>query len=194
MSTYHAIPYDNSLTITVILARRLLAAEPKLLVFSSNAQSGLAMAVNIFLMSGDVQQILSNTSTIRVQAVLVESAGTVLVSVCKPCDLTLHSCCQIADLHGVVSKALGFSKELKSGTDKFLVLKLSPEPGQWVEEGSQSWHPKISGNLWESERQVQAEVPTSFAAVASSPEGMEIRPPGLQIELCLAGIEVHFTC
>lgn len=89
----------------------------------------------------------------------------------------------------MVSKALGFSKELKAGVDEFLILRLKPKPGVWVEEGIKTWHPKPNGESSDKQK-VEAEVPPSFAAVASSPEGMEIRPPGLQIELQLAGIEV----
>ena len=99
-------------------------------------------------------------------------------------------CLQIADLHGVVSKALGFSKELKAGVDKFLTLRLKPEPGVWAEEGKETWHPKTAAEA-SNKKEIEAEVPPSFAAVASSPEGMEIRPPGLQIDLELAGIEVN---
>ncbi len=57
-----------------------------------------------------------------------------------------HACCcrqlrvtrpgpfamQVADLHGVVSKARGFNKELKTTATRFLKLKLRPETGQWV--------------------------------------------------------------
>lgn len=89
----------------------------------------------------------------------------------------------------MVSKALGFSKELKAGVDKFLILRLKPEPGVWVEEGVETWHPKTTSE-GSDRRKIEVEVPPSFAAVASSPEGMEIRPPGLQIDLQLAGIEV----
>lgn len=93
-----------------------------------------------------------------------------------------------------MSKALGFSKELKTGVDQFLVLRLSPEPGKWIEEGPESWHPKTKDPVRSPSRHnMEAEVPTSYAAIASSPEGMEIRPPGLHFDLQLAGIEVRIS-
>ena len=99
---------------------------------------------------------------------------------------------KVADLHGVVNKAMGYSKELRFGADKFLVLRLRPEPGALIGEGVESWHPK--GCAPTAERNVpgphEVEVSPAFTSVATSPDGMEIRPPGLHLEFRLAGIEV----
>lgn len=38
----------------------------------------------------------------------------------------------------------------------------------------------------------ETQINPPYAAVSSSPRGMEIRPPGLTVQLELAGIEVRF--
>jgi len=52
----------------------------------------------------------------------------------KKCD-HIKVLSQVADLHGVVSKARGFNKELKATASRFLKLKVRPEAGRWVKVG-----------------------------------------------------------
>ena len=93
-------------------------------------------------------------------------------------------CVQVADLHGVVSKAQGFNKELKATASKFLSLRVRPETGQWVKDRRRER--RRNGGR----RMTEADVNPPFAGVQSSPSGMQIRPPGVQVQLELAGIEV----
>jgi len=44
----------------------------------------------------------------------------------------------------------------------------------------------------EEKRVTETQINPPYAAVSSSPRGMEIRPPGLTVQLELAGIEVRF--
>ena len=90
---------------------------------------------------------------------------------------------QVADLHGVVSKARGFNAELKSGADNFLCLRLSSEPGR-------AQHPPPPKRR-KAEKASAADIKPAYAAVLSSSSSMEIRPPGMRMDIELAGIEVH---
>lgn len=91
---------------------------------------------------------------------------------------------QVADLHGVVSKAKGFTADLRS--DKhFLTVKISTRSGQLSTEArKKGWTKK--------HRRTGAEVEHTHAAVEASDDGMDLRPPGMAISVRLAGIEVSY--
>ena len=90
---------------------------------------------------------------------------------------------QVADLHGVISKARGFNADLKADKD-FLVVKISSRPGQLSGERPHKGWTKKS-------KKTGAVVEPTHTAVETSRSGMQIRPPGLSISLRLAGIEVN---
>ena len=84
----------------------------------------------------------------------------------------------------MVSKAHGFTKQLRLGADKFLALRIAAQAGRW--RSASTPHEK------HGKRHMAAKVKPPHAAIGVDEEGMDMRPPGLLIEAELAGIEVSY--
>lgn len=82
----------------------------------------------------------------------------------------------------MVSKARRFNTVLSAGMSKFLVLRLSLEAGQWDRK-------LPSCKRGKGAREV--EIKPTHATVRASSSHMDLKPPGVKIEVELAGVEVR---
>ena len=85
---------------------------------------------------------------------------------------------QVADLHGVVSRARKFNEQIFAGSSRFLTLHIRTEPGQVAGIGSSA-----QGGSW-------APVDVSQASIEAREDCMLMHPPLMKLAFELAGIEV----